>query len=176
MRVLALDLSLTSTGVACPHGDTMRWVPPKGITGMERLDWARGCLADTLAVHDTDVVVIEGYSFGTARQASHAHALGELGGTVRLMLWQTSVPYVDVPPASLKKYATGKGNAKKELVLVEAVKRLGYEGSSNDEADALWLRAMALDAYGEPVVAMPQINRSAIDAVPWLELDPQEAA
>lgn len=176
MRVLALDLSLSSTGVANVDGSTTRWVPPKSVGGMDRLHWFTQQLGHAWVVQRHDVVVIEGYSFGTARQASHAHALGELGGVIRLTLWRNQVPYVDVPPASLKKYATGKGRAKKELVLVEAVKRLGYEGSSNDEADALWLRAMALDAYGEPVVAMPAVNRSAIDAVQWLELDPEEAA
>jgi Holliday junction resolvasome RuvABC endonuclease subunit len=170
MKVLALDLSLTSTGVALPACDVERWVPSTGLRGMERLDWFRSVLAQALAADMPDLVVLEGYSMGTARQASHAHALGELGGVLRHTLWRNQQPFVDVPPASLKKYATGKGNAKKELMLVEAVKRLGYDGSSNDEADALWLRAMALDAYGEPVVQMPQVNREATGAVVWPQL------
>lgn len=179
MKVLALDLSLTSTGVAYPLGSVGRWIPPSGVVGMERLQWLRCRLAESWVECGVDLVVIEGYSFGMARptkgqgggQPSHAHALGELGGVIRFTLWNNAVPYVDVAPASLKKYATGKGNAKKESVLVEAVKRLGYDGSSTDEADALWLRAMALDAYGEPEVEMPALNRTALEAVPWLELD-----
>lgn len=170
MKVLALDLSLTSTGVAFPGGGVTTWCPPKGVVGMDRLDWVRVLLAHAMGNDLPDLVVLEGYSFGTARQASHAHALGELGGVIRHTLWRNEQPYVDVPPASLKKFATGKGSAKKELMLVEAVKRLGYDGSSNDEADALWLRAMALDAYGEPVVQMPQANREATGAVVWPNL------
>lgn len=167
MKILALDLSLTSTGVAFPSGAVTRWTSPASLRGMERLDACRTLLAQALVLEPPDVVVLEGYSMGTARQASHAHALGELGGVLRHTMWRNQQPFVDVPPASLKKFATGRGNAPKELMLVEAVKRLGYDGSSNDEADALWLRAMALDAYGEPVVQLPQSNREATGAVVW---------
>lgn len=180
MRIIGLDLSLTSTGVANENGQrTLK----AQTTGMKRLVKLRdealrsahmptqrfdqfGCFKGFCHDH-VDLVVIEGYSMGTARQSSHAHGLGELGGVVRLALFEAGIPYVDIAPASLKKYATGKGNASKDLVYGEAIRRLGYTGQSNDEADAMWLRAMALDAYGEPIVKMPAANRTALDAIRW---------
>jgi hypothetical protein len=37
----------------------------------------------------------------------------------------------------------------------------------DNEADALWLAAMAADHYGCPLVAMPQAHRAALEAVTW---------
>lgn len=48
-----------------------------------------------------------------------------------------SVYWVDVPPASLKKFATGSGNAAKHRVF-EAAKEAGAKVSTEDEADAYW--------------------------------------
>ncbi len=175
MRIVGLDLSLTATGVAHDFGTATLTSRAKGAERLAVLLHLAGSLCG-FKFHDydaapefsaADLVVIEGYSMGTARQSSHAHGLGELGGVVRLALFEAGIAYVDVAPASLKKYATGKGNASKDEVYGEAIRRLGYAGKSNDEADALWLRAMALDAYGEPPVTMPALNRSALTAVHW---------
>jgi hypothetical protein len=185
VEVIAFDLSLTGTGVAHPNGETETLRPPKDASsGMARLAWIRDAVAERVPVdlaHGGDedwrtLVVIEGYSMGPQRgSAGVAQMLGELGGVVRLWLWHNDFAWVDVPPSSLKRYATGKGNANKELMLVEAVKRLGYDGCSNDEADALWLRAMALDAFGQAVVDMPKANREALGAIAWPELGERDA-
>jgi Holliday junction resolvasome RuvABC endonuclease subunit len=47
-------------------------------------------------------------------------------------------PYTGIPPAAVKKVATGKGNANKEVVLKAARDRWGEVGDDN-EADALWI-------------------------------------
>jgi Holliday junction resolvasome RuvABC endonuclease subunit len=178
-NVIGLDLSLTATGVAADDGN--RTIKVRS-TGMARLVELRDRVQGECHRHPTlesqiwcaggrcdnrpDLVVIEGYSMGTARQSSHAHGLGELGGVVRLWMWEAGVPYVDIPPACLKKYATGAGNAKKEAVLIAAVKR-GAEVRDNNEADAWWLRAMGMDALGCPVVSVPALHRKALATVAW---------
>ncbi len=167
--VIGLDLSLTATGIAtADESFALRF---NNQRGMDRLRSIRNriigvCSGPLGMTVRPDLVVIEGYSMGTARQSSHAHGLGELGGVVRLWLWEAGVPYVDVPPACLKKYATGAGNARKEAVLIAAVKR-GAEVRDNNEADAWWLRAMGMDALGCPVVVVPQLHRKVLETVPW---------
>lgn len=161
-QVVGLDLSLTSTGIAF-DGVVDRFVTK--ARGMERLDDISSAILDRVGTMST--VVIEGYSFGTSRQQSHAHALGELGGVVRWRLWQAHIPFVDVPPAVLKKYATGKGNARKEEMLAAAIRRLDYDGASNDEADALWLYAMGMDAMGSPIASVPVTHREALAKIEW---------
>ncbi len=174
-NVIGLDLSLTASGVADEFGTSAVRVRSSGPQRLHDLREALmlACHRDTYCMALTcdreghpDLVVIEGYSLGTARQSSHAHGLGELGGVVRLALWEAGVAYVDVPPACLKKYATGVGNARKEAVLIAAVKR-GAEVRDNNEADAWWLRAMGMDALGFPTVAVPQLHRKALATVAW---------
>lgn len=164
-NVIGLDLSLTMTGVATAAGSFA--IRCGNERGMARLATVRNRVIGVVSRNGrADLVVIEGYSMGTARQSSHAHGLGELGGVVRLVLWEAGVPYVDVPPACLKKYATGAGNARKEAVLIAAVRR-GAEVQDNNEADAWWLRAMGMDALGSPVVVVPQLHRKALTTVAW---------
>lgn len=162
MRVLALDVSLTRTGWASAL-DRCGVIDTAKLRGAERL----AALADTVTAYAerADLAVIEGYSF--ASRNSQAHSLGEAGGVVRLALHRLGVPFVEVAPTLLKVYAAGTGKAGKELVLVEAVKRLGYSGSDNNEADALWLWALAVDAYGSPAVTVPKVHRRALDSVRW---------
>jgi crossover junction endodeoxyribonuclease RuvC len=176
--VVAFDLSLTSTGVADRNGT--RRICPKS-TGVERLAEVRDAVLDACHVHEDDadrficgtgrrhcvdlpLVVIEGYSYGSGNSA---HQVGELGGVVRLALHEAGIRYEVVPPASLKLYACGVGNAGKDDVLLAAVRRLGYEGKSKDEADALWLYALAMHALGEPIIEVPKAHLRALKALPW---------
>lgn len=175
MRIGALDLSLTASGVA-------RWAPgasvqtttlsPPGLRGVQRLEWILRKVVGLVC--NCDLVVVEGYAYARANQA---HQIGELGGVIRLALFTRQIEYVEVAPPSLKKVATGKGNAGKELVLVEAVKRLGYDGADNNIADALWLLEMAKIHYGFPgAVELPQKNLEGLDKVSWPALEDLEAA
>lgn len=164
-RVLGIDPSLTSSGVARPDGTTGRWTT--SYTGEERLDLIRQLLYDTLDAEAPQLVVIEGYSYASANQA---HQIGELGGVLRLELYRSHIPYIEVAPKSLKKYATGNASAPKNEMLAAAIRRLGYPGHSDDEADAAWLRAMALDHYGHPVCDMPAAHREALKKPVWPEL------
>lgn len=166
MKVVALDLSLSATGVAetiagtTPFYRTLR--TPK-LRGVERLRWVRSEVL--LHVTDADLVVLEGYAFGRPNQA---HYIGELGGVIKCALDDAGVEWIALPPAVVKKIATGKGNASKDLVLVEAVKRLGYAGADNNQADALWLLQAALHAYDLPgAVSLPKSHLAALEKIQW---------
>jgi len=168
MRIAGVDLSLRATGVAVASTATATsavvecWKPKE--RGTERLAWLRSQVERLVEQHRPDLVVLEAYAF--SRHDAYAHELGEAGGVVRLALADADVPWCTVAPTSLKKYATGKGNASKEQVLVEAVRRLGYDGHDNNEADALWLAAMAVDHYGGPC-HVPQSHRAGLGKVQW---------
>ena len=63
---------------------------------------------------------------------------------------------IDIPPTSLKKYATGKGNANKDEVLLSVARRYStaptiFTGQSNDEADAFVLAAIAARMNNTPI-------------------------
>ncbi|MBT2748368.1 hypothetical protein J7J64_18225 [Lysobacter sp. ISL-42] len=67
-----------------------------------------------------------------------AHAYG--GFLAQLSAWceRHAVPYQGVPVGTIKKFATGKGNANK-AAMIEAVKHWGYQPADDNEADALAL-------------------------------------
>lgn len=167
----ALDLSLAATGAASTNGagPPFTAILSSRRTGCERLVDLRHLVLEF--VDGCALVVIEGYSMGTARQPSRAHALGELGGVVRVALHEQGIPFVEVAPATVKKLATGKGNASKDEVFAAAIRRLGYDGTSKDEADARWLLEAALQAYGHPAATfVPEFHRAALAKVQWPEL------
>ena len=158
--VIGLDLSLTATGVACDHNCSKATT---NLRGCERLIFVRDYVADLTHKHLLPFVVIEGFSFGSNNRS--AREIGGLGWVVRVMLHETQVPWIEVPPATLKKYATGKGNVGKVEMVVSARERLGYEGHDDNEADALWLRAIGLELLGRPLVELPKTHRDALAKV-----------
>lgn len=167
LRIVGLDLSLAATGVYTNDGPLVLSVP--GVKGVERLHQL-SCAIDR-ACRGADVVVMEGYSFNSKH--SHAHALGELGGVVRVVLYQRKIPVAVVVPTTLKKYATGKGNATKDWVLAAAV-RMEPSITSNNEADAYWLRIMGLAHYEQRDGVLPEYRQQALAVVDWPQLEEKE--
>lgn len=118
------------------------------------------------------LVVVEGPSLGQARQ-SGVHDRSGLWWLLVDWCLEYGHQVVEVPPAVLKKYATGKGNANKGA-MVDATARRFPEvdtGSGDDNrCDALWLAAMGLDQLGRPLTLMPAAQRAALERVAWPEL------
>jgi hypothetical protein len=117
-----------------------------------------------------DLVVIEGLAFSS--NTGKATERAGLAWMVRMNLWARKIPYVLVAPTTRAMYGTGKGNADKETVFIETLKRYGdmFDIKNNNEADAVLLWAMAHDYYGEPVVTLPETHRRALKSVVWPDL------
>jgi Holliday junction resolvasome RuvABC endonuclease subunit len=162
VNVIGLDLSITATGIAFRDGTTQ--TVKASATGDHRLLAIRSACG--LATAGCDLVAIEDLP-------THAKAAGITGmvhGAIRAALLEWGYPYALITPASVKKYATGKGNAGKPEMAVAAFKRAGIEFGDDNQCDAWWLRAMALDHYGHPLFELPKAQRGAIDAVNWPSL------
>ena len=63
----------------------------------------------------TTAVFIEGYAFATSGK-SHVRSVAENTGLLKHKMYKVKQPFTSVPPTVIKKYATGKGNANKELM------------------------------------------------------------
>jgi crossover junction endodeoxyribonuclease RuvC len=89
---------------------------------------------------------MEGYAYGS----QVANMAGELGSVVKMGLYRyygtssarSAFPLI-VPPMSLKKYATGKGNAKKQEMLLAVYKKWGVEFTDDNMADSYVLAHIA---------------------------------
>jgi len=169
--VVGLDLSLTATGIATPNGVlTFGLELKETATQWDRLIRIRQ-ITGVVGWHceRADLVVIEGPAFSRATGGAHERA-GLWWRVYNQMAFEQCGRVVVVGPTQVKKYATGKGGASKAAMVAEAIRRLGYAGHDDNEADALWLRAMALDHYGHPLCPMPAVNRAALAKVHWPEL------
>lgn len=165
--ILGLDLSLTATGWATIH--------PDGTTKTGVIPDTKGHIADRLAAWERNlyelVDVFAGgcepdhiYVEDLAGTQHGAFELGMVWGMFWRTMWGTSLNGIVtlVNASTLKTYATGKGNAAKALVLVEAVKRLGYQGHDHNEADALWLADLGARLHGYNRPALPAAHLKAL--------------
>ncbi|MFI1163229.1 hypothetical protein ACH4UM_06370 [Streptomyces sp. NPDC020801] len=185
-RVVGLDLSLTSTGIA--GTDWARAYRPGLRRSHERLDWLVTAVA--LSMKDgADLVVVEGAAYAQGGQAGH-HELAGLWWLVTQYLWRHRIPYAVVTPHGRTIYATGRANPAQDfprkdpariakgMVRSVAVERYGVpcEGPGRyDQADAAILAAMGLDWLGYPTVPVPDSHRRALEAVRWPDLIPAAA-
>jgi Holliday junction resolvasome RuvABC endonuclease subunit len=159
VRVVGLDLSMTATGICEADGTTRTVRFTSDTAGDARLVHIAGTAG--VACIGADLVVIEDLP-------THAMAAGITGmvhGAVRADLISEGVPYVLITPATLKKYATGRGNAGKPEMAVALFKRFGLELTDDNQVDAFWLRAAGHDLLGQPLVQMPLLQVAALDVV-----------
>ncbi len=191
-RVVGIDLSLTCTGLALPPihanaaGNTMAIKKPSGQRPengwpeLRRLRWMRDRVVGEVrrfaggvgaGYTCTVLVVIEGIAI-SRQTGQHMTRAGLWWMTVDALDAMAGVQVAVVTPTCRAKYATGKGNAGKDVVMREVARRFPDFAGGEDEADALVLRAMGMDHLGFPMAQMPQTHRDALAAVQWPEVVP----
>lgn len=139
---LGIDQSLNATGLCCVDeqgvAHVKQTVDPSKLRGVYRLAYVKAAVKPWLDAR-TKFVAFEGYSYNSV---GRVFELGEVGGVLRLLVHEHNLSYVDVPPASLKKYATGNASAEKED-MIAAARRQGFDPSDDNQADAYFLSQIA---------------------------------
>jgi crossover junction endodeoxyribonuclease RuvC len=180
--VVALDLSMTGTGIAATHDSNgaprlaCRTISPRRYPSPTRIDHRRLHEIIAAVMHTVkcrpDLVLIEEPLM--VDKGDTSIRLAELHGPVKHWLWSQGVPYVDVHSSQVKTYATGNGGSKKLEVLMAIIARYGrlLHIATHDEADAVSMLAMALDQYGQPLVdGLPNTHRRALLKPTWPQID-----
>jgi Holliday junction resolvasome RuvABC endonuclease subunit len=145
--IIGIDYSLTSPAVCInDNGELMfyyltnkkKWIGQmaKNIIGYEHKeydtpikrfsqisDWVFDILKDTF--HKQQEVFIEGYSFGSKGQG--IFQIAENCGILKYRLQELGVDYDTVVPSVVKKGATGKGNADKDMMYEAFVKETNID-------------------------------------------------
>lgn len=167
MHIIGLDIS-THLGFSAltPEGEVVAahslHIKPKLYPQREErwADYANQVVA-LVNKCGAQLVCIEGYGYANANTLA---PLVELGAVVRHRLYCNGIPFIEVAPASLKKFVTGKGNAAKQVMLLEVFKRFGFETSDDDIADAVALAHFGRALLGLPVT-LPASHLDALTAV-----------
>lgn len=161
--IVGLDISLRGLGVAVVHGhprykigegfeaETAVFRVGEDTDGPERLSVLCHALWSWLRSRDAcrrgDVYVIEGYGFASQR----AHSLGELGGCIRRMIYESGGNMIIVPPSTLKKFLTGSGAADKSVVMKHIYKRWDFDVDDDNQCDAFGCAVLGLIDAGDSV-------------------------
>lgn len=149
MRILAIDpatkcgFAWSDDGRVLPHNVTMFDLKPKRHegAGMRYLRFA-----DKLREFRPARIYYEEVRRHMGTDAAHIY--GGLISQIQVYAERLAVPFMAYPVGTIKKHATGRGNASK-LDMIEAAKaKLGYTGNDDNEADALWLLHLALTESG----------------------------
>lgn len=103
-----------------------------------------GRMADIIAttidnLERGDLVAIEGFGFAS----QSGFLLGGIGWGIRVGMYLADIQYKEVAPAALKKFASGKGNTKKDELAVHIFKHWGFESKSDNIRDAYVLAQIA---------------------------------
>jgi crossover junction endodeoxyribonuclease RuvC len=105
-------------------------------------------------------ICIEGYGFTRVANLEPLFAIGTL---IRKYLQTHSMDYITVPPTSLKKFVTGKGNSNKDIMIKELFKRFKIDTDNNNEGDAHGLALFGLAWAGK--LSVPKTNMEAVEVV-----------
>jgi len=89
-----------------------------------------------------------------------AHLFGALTSAVQEACVLMGVPYMGIPVGTIKKVATGKGNARKKLLQAAADARWPVNGYhyEEDEADGIWTSEALRVEIGCAAAAMEEIG------------------
>lgn len=160
-RIVCVGIDQSLTGFAVTALDMeypknyLTWVYKSPYFGVERLADIRQFLFDTLDYLCEDNGIDDVAMEGTVLASHSALVLGELSALVKLTIYDyfddgTRFPLM-VPPMTLKKYAAGKGNAKKQEMLLQMYKRWGVEFSDDNAADSYALARLVAGIHTDKI-------------------------
>ena len=142
--VVGLDPSLTGFAVTLLGLDDLAYESrlfKSQLRGVARLHDITLFISSTLS--DISSQGFEIVDVGIEDSVVHSHsavALGELHGTTRMYFYEnfsgSSQFPLRVPPTMVKKFATDRGNAKKNEVLLSVYKKYGVEFTDDNLADS----------------------------------------
>jgi len=140
VRILALDLgSVTGWAISGDPPLTGHWEVRAGngeSPGMRLIRFRAALNAIHEAYPDLKLLVVEKVH---VRYATAALSLGELVGRVKEWAAEHDVDLTWVPASTVKKFATGKGQADKAAMMAAATARGWHFHGDDNEADARWL-------------------------------------
>lgn len=162
VTVFGIDPSTKRIGLARPDGSTTSITAHAGADDpYRRLHELKVAVVRELRCWpDAALAVVEGYTYAVAGRKALVR-LGEIGGAIRLAVFEAGLDLVDITPTALKLAATGNGAAKKPEMVAHA-QALGATPRNDDEADAWHLHNVGRRALAGDLTLPPSVA-----ALPW---------
>lgn len=149
--IAGLDLSLTRSGFTILDENSkvlhQEFLNTKEMRGMQRLLFIKQRVLQKLKQFEVSQVMIEGYSFGSKGRS--IVSLGELGGVIRVAMFENGFSYIDCSPNSLKAYTAGNGQADKGMMQMAILTKYGINYEDDNVCDSYALCKMFLELREE---------------------------
>lgn len=101
--------------------------------GYDRLQLIAKSVENIIEEWNPDVVFIEGYAMNAKFNIIQ---MVEIGTVIRRAIYARHLPCYEIAPTTLKKFITGKGNAKKPDMAAAVEAKYGFTNKSDDIIDA----------------------------------------
>lgn len=170
MRIVGLDLSLVKTGFTVlkdgKHVNSgLIKSKPSGDRPIQELERLVNIVTEIEGLVDgTHLVVIENFAF-MVRNTTALTQLAGLNYFVRFMLFRKSIPFVMCAPTSLKKFVCGKGNADKNLVMMEIFKQYNHSALDDNEADSYGLAVLGHAIMSKPINKLTKPQKEVVELI-----------
>lgn len=165
-RIIGIDPSMTSTGLCIvdrrASGNDFtavcRTIKTKSGDGSWTTQYERIALITAHITEELEklptLVSMEAPAF--SRVQGHQHDRSGLWWGIFAACWRRGIPVITPTTNQRMQYATGKGNADKDIVLASAIRRWpDVDFAGNDEADALILAAIGCRVLGVAIDSVP---------------------
>lgn len=151
MIALGIDPSTKATGLvvlssSLKHGPDLlceKSYQPKKLEGMKRVSAILGAIIEIMEEFKPDAIAVENYGLNFQRKTSII-PLVSLGAIIRYYFEQEEIRYLSPTPSEHKRFITGSGNTKKDLIPSFIFEVWGHQPLDGDCADAYGLACMAL--------------------------------
>jgi hypothetical protein len=146
-------------------GTIIGHIKPDFLSQEQRFDnisnWALSCIENACGhekgLNEPMKVVIEGYAMGAKGKVFH---IAENAGLLKHKLWKHRIDFDSPAPTTVKKFATGRGNANKEAMYDAYVADTGEDleklldckrdkNPVNDIVDAYWMCKYGMENHIE---------------------------
>lgn len=127
------------------NGETIfeDFIDSSTLTDMPRLSFYRNRIKLLIENYKVTEVILEGYSMNSTGQG--VTGLAELGGIVRMMIYDLGIPYVQSPPYNAKAYISGISVAEKEVIINAISEKYNILIEDDNIADSFVMAHMLLE-------------------------------
>lgn len=141
MNILALDISTNTGWCTKTSSGTWKLTPKKDESKGMRLVRFRAKISEICNLEKIDIIIFEQMAVYSKFPNFVA---AEMQGVLKLYCEENKIEYKSYAPTQIKKFATGKGNAKKSEMIV-AARKYNPKVETDDEADSIILYQLAID-------------------------------
>lgn len=140
--LMALDIATVTGFCTCTTSGIWNLTPKKDESKGMRLIRFKAKLKEVCQAEGIKVIAFE----MPAIQKKFPNFVGmEMMGVLKLFCAENEIEHKGYPPATLQKFATGKGKGNKPLMIQTCKEKYGVDPEDDNEADAVHLYHLAIE-------------------------------